>query len=316
MKTERDQPAPPAWMALAAGVVRRLPVAKYRAMNWLCRRATPTFVAPLPGAPRALRFECDLRNALAREVYFTGRYEPQETILIGRLLGPGGVFVDVGAHWGYFSLLAAALVGPTGRVVSVEADPRIHRVLARNIALNGLGHVAGVHAAAAAEPGVLTLSGFDEAESNWGVSRVVSGPEGLRRFEVPARPVDGLLDEQGVGAVDLLKMDIEGAEALALAGMRAGLQAGRYRRVLIELHPGQIAELGSDVPSAIAPLVESGYRGWTIDHSESATRGAAYGRLSRPEDFLRPLDPSAPLGAWPHLLWLAPGVPEGLGASS
>ena len=54
-------------------------------------------------------FECDPRDAIAREVCFTGRYEPQETALVRTILRPGMSFVDVGANWGYFTLLAAWL---------------------------------------------------------------------------------------------------------------------------------------------------------------------------------------------------------------
>ena len=67
-----------------------------------------------PGSALGLRFECDLRNGLAREVFFTGCYEPPETMLIRRLVDPGGAFVDVGAHWGYFSLVMAEHVGADG----------------------------------------------------------------------------------------------------------------------------------------------------------------------------------------------------------
>jgi FkbM family methyltransferase len=310
-------PAPPPWIAWSAEVVRRMPRAKYRAMNWLCRRPVPAFVARLPGSPSGLVFACDVRNALAREVFFTGRYEPQETALIGRLLGPGGVFVDVGAHWGYFSLRAADLVGPSGRIVAVEADPRIHATLARNVELNRLPHATAVHAAAAAESGTLVLAGFDEAQDNWGLSRVVGHDDGARgaaSFEVPARALDELLDELGVGAVDLVKMDIEGAEAMAVRGMRAGLGAGRYRRVLLELHPNELRSHGHDPGDVVAALAGAGYRGWTIDHSAATSRRAAYGRLARLEEILRPFDPSAPLDAWPHLLWEAPGVAPVVGA--
>ena len=303
--------AAPSWLALGARVVRRLPRGKYRAMNWVCRRRSiAPFVAPLPGSSTGLVFACDVRNALAREVYFTGRYEPQETALLARLLGPGGTFADVGSHWGYFSLRAADLVGPTGRVVAVEADPRIYAILARNFELNGLARARAIHAAAAETSGTLELAGFDESQDNWGTSRVVGDGEraGGTTFAVAARPVDALLDELGIGAVDLLKMDIEGAEALALRGMGAGLAAGRYRRVLLELHPETLRNHGTDPRAVVALLADAGYRGWTIDHSTATSRRAAYGRLPRIEDALRPFHPDDPLDAWPHQLWEAPGT--------
>jgi FkbM family methyltransferase len=287
-------------------------MARYRTMNWLCRRPPPSFVARLPESAAGLRFECDLRNALAREVYFTGRYEPQETQLVRRLLEPGGVFIDVGAHWGYFSLLAIDRVGRSGRVVAIEADPRIYRTLARNFALNGLTNAVAVHAAAAAEPGVLTLAGYDETQGNWGLSRLAGGGAAAvpgTTFEVPSRRIDDLLDEQRIATVDLLKMDIEGAEVLALQGMRSGLQSGRYRRILLELHPAAIRDFGTDAAAVVGDLTGAGYRGWTIDHAMTTFREAAYGRLPGPEAYVQPFDPTAPLDVWPHQIWEAPGVP-------
>src|SRR5271154_3420748 len=99
----RDQAsAEPRWLSAAARIVKRLPRGRYRVMNALSRVVhVPAFAARFPRGGPGLIFECDLRNSLAREVYFTGQYEPQETILIEALLKPGDTFVDVGAHWGY-----------------------------------------------------------------------------------------------------------------------------------------------------------------------------------------------------------------------
>lgn len=302
--------APPLWASLTAPLVRALPRGRYRAMNRLCRGTTARFVAPLPDSATGLRFECDLRNSLAREVYFTGRYEPQETVLVRQLLSPGETFVDVGAHWGYFSLLAAERLGPTGRVVAIEADPRVFAVLERTCALNQLDGLTAVHAAAADGPGELTLAGFDDRQDNWGLSRLVvdsepgQGGEAAVSYRVRAVALDDLLDEQGVGVVDLVKMDIEGAEALALRGMRRGRESGRYRRLLIELHPAALPAFGATAVDLVALILASGYRGYTVDHSPAAGRRAAYAANLKAESLLRPLDPAAPLDAWPHLLFV------------
>jgi hypothetical protein len=119
-----------------------------------------------------------------------GHYEPQETCLLRTLLGQGGTFMDVGANWGYFSLLAAEQVGASGRVVSVEADPRMFSILKRNVEMNALPQVTLVPAAAAAGAGTLKLAGFDEEQSNWGISRVVSGGA-LPGLTLPAEPSGG-----------------------------------------------------------------------------------------------------------------------------
>jgi len=297
-------PVPPLWASLSATILRRLPLGRYRMMNRLCRRSSARFVARFPGSALGLRFECDVRNSIAREVFFTGSYEPPETMMIRRMVEPGGTFVDVGAHWGYYSLIMAEHVGSMGRVVAIEADPRIYAILERNITLNDLPQVRLVYAAAAAKTGLLSLIGYDERDDNWGTSRIAggSGPVSAS-YEVPARSLDDLLDELGLDAVDLIKIDIEGGEALALAGMSAGLRRGRYRRLLLELHPVQLAYHGSNPTAIIEGLLEMGYRAWVIAHSAADVRRAAYAHWQPVDSFPRPLRWPESLGAWPHLIF-------------
>src|SRR5512142_2823283 len=122
--SERAAGPAPLWIRAAAAMIRRLPAGRYRAAHWIGRRVREPFWAALPADLGSLQFHCDLRDGLMREACLTGRYEPQETALLGRLLAPGMTFVDVGANWGYFTLVGAHLVGRAGRVISVEADPR------------------------------------------------------------------------------------------------------------------------------------------------------------------------------------------------
>jgi FkbM family methyltransferase len=301
---ERIRPAP-RWVRLAAGLVRRLPVGRYRVMHWLGRRPAAPFLATTPAAFGGFSFVCDLRDSIAREVCFTGQYEPQETALLRHLLGPGKTFVDVGANWGYFTLLAASLTGPAGRIVSLEPDPRLFPLLRANLRHNRLGHVTALQLAAADRTDTLRLMGFDAAGGNWGQSRLCERPPAAS-FSVPAAPLDEALDEAGVGEVEVVKMDIEGAEDLALRGMEAGLARGRYRHVLLEVHPHLLAERGRTFEQTVAPLTAAGYRPWRIDHSPAATRRAAYAQAARLADLLRPMAPGESLDLWPHLLWVRP----------
>jgi FkbM family methyltransferase len=283
-------------------------------MNRLCSRPPSAFLATLPVELGGYSYACDLRDSIAREVCFTGRYEPQDTALLRRLLKPGMNFIDVGANWGYFTLVAAYLVGAGGRVLSLEPDPRLYKILGENVERNGLRHVSAHRVAASDRDGTLTLAGFDESGGNFGLSRVVEeAPDGASRFSVASRSLDALLDErEGFGQVDVLKMDIEGAEDLALSGMRVGLARGRYRCVLLELHPTLLAERGRSVSEVVDLLVSAGYRGWRIDHTPAATRRAAYSTKPRVGEFLRELRCDEPLESWPHVLWLSPEA-EALG---
>ena len=92
-----------------------------------------------------------------------------------------------------------------------------------------------------------------------------------------------------VARVDLLKIDIEGAEADAIRGMSDGLAGHRYRYVLIECHPYELARMGASVDQCLTPFREAGYRGWHIDHSPEMHRRAARGPVPT-SDLLAPID--------------------------
>jgi FkbM family methyltransferase len=302
-----ELPRAPLALRALAWLVRRLPAGRYRAMN-LVRRGGP-FAARLPAEAGGGTFACDLRDLIAREAFFTGRYAPQETALLGALLRPGGTFVDVGANWGYFTLLAAHRVGDAGRVVALEPDPRLFRLLEENLLRSGAWNAVPLPLAAAERAGTLVLAGHDADAGNWGLSSLVAGTadEGARRFPVEAARLDDVLDELGIERVDLLKLDVEGAEDRALRGMEGGLARGRYRRVLVELHPG-LHPRGRALEDDVAALFRAaGWRGWRVDHSAAATRRAAYARRPDPRALLVSLDGAAADDPWPHHLWAAPG---------
>ena len=159
-------------------------------------------------------------DVMSREVCFTGCYEPQETLLVREILKPGMTFVDVGANWGYFTLLAAHLVGPQGTVVALEPDPRMFARLAANVSRNGYRNVTLHQFAAAAADDHLPLQAYDEAAGNFGLSRLLPGSTDAGAVSVRTRPLDSVLDDLGLGLVDLLKMDSRGGGGIGAAGTR------------------------------------------------------------------------------------------------
>jgi FkbM family methyltransferase len=299
----REQPF---WVSCSSSAIRRLPFGRYQLANALARFAGQPFRAQLPGDLGRLSFVCDLRDTIAREVCFTGRYEPQETLLAQALLGPGMVVVDVGANWGYFTLVCAPLVTGRGRVIALEPHPRLAAMLARNVQENRLQQVAVHRVAAGARSATTAFVGFDEAGGNWGVSRAAHRAE-VAEFESATVAIDAFLDDGDVGRVDLIKIDIEGAEADAIGGMADGLSRHRYRFALVECHPAELARIGRSVAECLAPFRTAGYRGWHVDHSPEMHRRAASGAVPFGE-LLAPIDERVLASDdWPHLLWAAPG---------
>lgn len=299
----------PAWVSLSRKGIRLMPRGRYVLMNWLCRRPSTPFYSALEIAGDGVRFICDLQDGIAREACFMGHYEPQETALVKNLLRPSMTFVDVGANWGYFTLLAASLVGPRGEVVSFEPHPTLFDLLASNIRRNNFNWVTPFRIALADAEGVMNLAGYADNDVNHGISRLTTEKASHSpNFNVPTGLLESLLQSQGVGQVDLLKMDIEGAEALVLPTMTKGLAAGRYRRILLEFHPAALRLDGLRAETFISQIIGFGYRAWRLDHSQSAFWRASYHLPRSPEEFLVPYEESDELDPWPHILFLAQDV--------
>jgi FkbM family methyltransferase len=305
---------PPLWVSLSASAIRALPFGRYRATNFLGRLGCKPFVARLPADLGAASFYCDLRDTISREACFTGRYEPQETVLATRILQPGMTAIDVGANWGYFTLVCAHLVGPRGGVVALEPHPRLAPTLRDNVRSNDLLQVRVLELGAAAATGVASFTDYPGEGSNRGLSRMTEGAE-RGDFSGVTVALDDLLDQivkaqtglHRPGVVDLVKIDVEGAEHEVLDGMGRGLAAGRYRYVLLECHPHALARRGVSLESCVGPLNASGYTGWLIDHSPSAHRRSASGK-AHVRDLLTPWTSprtSTP-SEWPHTLWVSP----------
>jgi FkbM family methyltransferase len=299
---------PPLWVRFFSRLVRRLPAGRYRLMNWLCRRPSVPFWAQSPGELGGFTFQCDLRDQIAREVCFTGCYEPQETAIVRHLLRPGMVFVDVGTNWGYFSLLGASLVGQSGRVLSLEPDPRLFTRLEENLRRNRFDQVQCLPVAASDTEGELFLAGYSENQGNWGISRIVGNLPAEGTFRVRASALDNILEKGNFSRIDLLKMDIEGAEGLALAGLEKSIRRHCIDRILLELHPAQLDDNGQSVASVLRPLQEAGYSGWVVAHSTCATRKASYSRRVDAKQLLTPFTAKETLDEWPHTLWVRPGL--------
>jgi FkbM family methyltransferase len=311
MDLTNREPAPaPLWANVLAGVLRRMPAGKYRLIHRICHGRDQAFIGRMPRELGGYKFHCSFRDAIAREVFFAGCYEAQESAFVRAWLRPGMSFVDAGANWGFFTLMAAHLVGPSGRVVALEPDPRVFLKLKSNINRNHLTQILALQEAAADCNSDLLLAGYDEIQENCGISRLVeSGGASTPTFTVRSQRLDSLLDKAGVDTVDLIKIDVEGAEHMVLAGMDDGLKRFRYRCILLELHQSRPLETRPSPRETTEYLLAKGYRGWALDFSLEATHQASYHPLREFIKFIRPLE-HALTDPWPHTVWLSNGLPD------
>jgi FkbM family methyltransferase len=189
----------------------------------------------------------DLSNAIHRQI-FMGCFARAMSQWATALLPPGGVFLDIGAHAGYFSLMASVRVGDTGRVYAIEPNPWTYAALDRHLEINGVANVRSMRCGLADRPGSLTLHA---PPSTIDYNATVLPRADWTRVDVPARTLDDCVREWGVERIDLMKIDVEGAEPLVLAGGAATLGRGVVRHAMIEVNGPRLTEGGSG-PRALA----------------------------------------------------------------
>jgi len=208
---------------------------------------------------------------------WAGAYERELVDLFKRVLKPGMTVLDVGANIGYFSVLAAGLVGKSGQVHSFEPAPTCFTQLSRNLAAFPWAHV--YPAAVGDAPGTACFHFSDKAnETGWG--SLLSGEDApARETTVPVVRLDDWAREQAVRRVDFIKMDIEGGEFRALQG--AAELLSRYRPLLVaELNSVCLARDNRKPDDVLAQLRTAGYDNFAFNDGVLAVPREARGRMA------------------------------------
>jgi len=186
--------------------------------------------------------------------YWVGDYElPIQKCLI-RDLKPGDVFYDIGANAGFFSLLGSKCVGPQGHVFAFEPLPENIETLKSNLDLNEIKNCTVVEAAVCDSVGTV---GFCQGPHTSMAYIKRQGNDGQKSMLVKALTLDEFAKTER--PPNLIKMDVEGAEILALRGASALLKSATPPRFLIELHGDTVAAQAREI------LEKSGYWLYTLD---------------------------------------------------
>ena len=194
------------------------------------------------------------------EAESTGEYEPVTTELIQGLLQKGMMFVDSGAHVGLFTLPASQCVGSSGRVVAFEPHPDNFTMLQENIERNSLPcKIETIESAVSdcSAPVHLHMSSFNTGDHQ------LFHKGSRNTIEVQCTSLDDFFE---VGtSIDVIKMDVQGAEASAFRGMERVLEENQGIKVVWELSPAQLIDAGSSASEVLHWLADRDFTCTIVD---------------------------------------------------
>lgn len=204
-----------------------------------------------------------------------GRHEPFYTEVLAKWIKEGDTVVDVGANIGYFSLIAARAVGARGRVYAFEPDPGNFALLKKNITVNNFDNTTPLQMAVSDRTGGALL--FQSDDYMWD-HRIFDPGEARKTIPVDAVALDDYF--RGIkGRIDLIKMDIQGAEGYALRGMRRLFEKNKKLVLVTEFDPSLLRQTGIEPHEFVMSLISQGFKILNIDEQNSQVTGVDVNQL-------------------------------------
>jgi len=172
---------------------------------------------------------------IAPHLIMDGYWESWLTQLLAQLVQPGFTCIDIGANFGYFSILMAELAGNSGKTLSIEPNPRIADLLRSTRFLQG-GKFDVLEMALSDSSGEAILTVGDR-ELGGGTIKPNNLEPGRSQVKVSTVSLDELLKQKGIDNVDIIKMDVEGVEPLVFRGMQETIARNPDIQIIIEYSP-------------------------------------------------------------------------------
>lgn len=185
----------------------------------------------------AYRFKMSIDNPMSEDWYDNDDVSRNTEFFVDRLVGRGDIVVDAGAHNGFYTMLSALCVGPEGCVHAFEALPSNYKTLVKNVEMNDLGNVRSYNLAVGGRRETVRFNRFNDG---------IISTHG--QLVVQMVPLHDVVD----GGIDVLKVDVEGAECEVLEGGRTLI--GPSTRIMVEVHPDQLANFGRSTSDVIEML--------------------------------------------------------------
>jgi len=235
---------------------------------------TASFNISRPGLERDIVLQLDpecFTQRLMLDYFRSGQLlEPETSALVDMLLQPGDTFIDIGGHVGFFSMLAAGLVGPTGRVYVFEPERANYAHLLTHIALNNFHHVFPFQWAVGHSTSVVDFfTNFDNdgGHALWEPGRHPFNQKSRQQVSkesVFLVSLDDIFGSAQPGFAKLIKIDTEGNEARVLRGARNFLTRAQIPAVIAEINQFGLAQLGSSEQEMRTLMSDLGYTTYAL----------------------------------------------------
>lgn len=200
-----------------------------------------------------IKFCLDLSQNNQRRIYLKGIHEEATTRLLAKLINPAMTVVDIGAYIGYFTVLASLIVGHKGRVLAFEPAPDNFSQLKKTIQANGLNNVRLFPVALSDQKGTKPLriatdpathSLADSITSNFFTGRAKDTGKSI---SVIMTTLDHVLKREKISNIDIIKIDVEGAELNVLKGMNNSLLKNDNLKIICDVHETKLPAFGHSI---------------------------------------------------------------------
>ena len=207
-----------------------------------------------------IKIKLNINDWIQQNIFFLGSYEDAELKVLSNHLKPDSVFIDIGANFGLYSLIASQHISEEGTIISFEPFPENYKSLCTNLSLNNLRRIKAENKAVGSQTGTLKLY-YNSKENNLGMVSSIK-TQNSDFVTVNMTCLDYYLKKESLKKITFVKIDVEGFEYDVLQGMKQTLQ--QYSPIiLIEVLDSKSQKNVSNKPHEL--LCEMGYKRFFID---------------------------------------------------
>lgn len=233
--------------------------------RFMCKFCLRPFIARLPGFIFPRKFAAvmngfntylDLREGIQRTIYFK-KYEEEQTNWFKLCIKPGDVVVDVGANFGYYTSLAALLVGGTGKVFAFEPSPQAFSSIEKMITNSDVDNITLIKSALGRKKEFVDL--HIPSACNLHSPSILASDPSFKKIKINVDTLDDFADINKIETINLVKIDVEGYELDVIFGMKRLLSGRRIKNIICEFNSGWLMRNETSPDRLLQTILDAGF---------------------------------------------------------